>query len=71
MKPKHERLISDSLFYCFVDFGHGLEDRAQTYIVPSGVVAAAIRESHQHWLNTPGAKGQAHSQGFSGQAVSA
>jgi hypothetical protein len=60
MKPKHERLISDSLFYCFVDFGDGFEDRPQTYVVPSRVVAAAIRDSHQHWLKTPGVRGQAH-----------
>jgi hypothetical protein len=60
MKPKHERLISDSLFYCFVNFGDGFEDRTQTYVIPSSVVAAAIRDSHQHWLKTPGAKGQAH-----------
>lgn len=60
MKPKHERLIADSLCYCFVNFGDGLEDRTQTYVVPSRVVAAAIRDSHQHWLKTPGAKGQAH-----------
>jgi hypothetical protein len=60
MKPKHERLISDSLFYCFVNFGDDLEDRTQTHVVPSGVVAAAIRDSHRHWLNRPGAKGQAH-----------
>ena len=26
MKPKHEALVSDSLFYCFVNFGDGLED---------------------------------------------
>jgi len=60
MKPKHERLISDSLFYCFVDFGDGFKDRTQTYVVPSRVVAAAIRDSHQHWLKTPGVKGQAY-----------
>ena len=60
MKPKHERLISDSLFYCFVNFGDGLGDRTETYVVPSAVVATAIRDSHQHWLRTPGKKGQAH-----------
>jgi hypothetical protein len=60
MKPKHERLISEPLFYCFVNFGDGLEDRTKTYVVPSRVVAAAIRDSHQHWLKTPGVKGQAH-----------
>jgi hypothetical protein len=60
MKPKHERLISESLFYCFVNFGDGLEDRTKTHVVPSRVVAAAIRDSHQHWLKTPGVRGQAH-----------
>jgi len=60
MKPKHERLISDSLFYCFVNFGDGLEDRTKTHVVPSHVVAAAIRESHQYWLKSPGVKGRLH-----------
>jgi hypothetical protein len=59
MKPKHERLISDSLFHCFVNFGDGFDDRTQTHVVPSRVVAEALRNSHQHWLKTPGVKGQA------------
>ena len=33
MKPKHERLISDSLFYCFVNFGDGLEDRISNMVL--------------------------------------
>jgi hypothetical protein len=60
MKPKHERLISDSLFYCFVNFGDGFSDPTLTYVIPSRIVAAAIRDSHQHWLKTPVARGQAH-----------
>jgi hypothetical protein len=60
MKPKHGELISESLFYCFVDFGDGFEDLPRSFVVPSSVVAAAIRDSHQHWLKTPGKKGQAH-----------
>lgn len=60
MKPKHERLIGDSLFYCFVDFGVGLDSTTATYVIPSKVVAAALKESHQCWLETPGKKGQAH-----------
>lgn len=60
MKPKHEQLVSDSLYYCFVNFGNHLDDQTQTHVVPSNVVAAALRDSHQHWLKTPGAKGQAH-----------
>lgn len=60
MKAKHERLIAGSLFYCFVDFGSGLDDRTVTYIIPSNIVATALRLSHQRWLQTPGKKGQAH-----------
>jgi hypothetical protein len=60
MKPKHEELVSDFLFYCFVDFGDGLEAQPRTLVVPSGVVATAIRDSHQQWLKTPGKRGQAH-----------
>jgi hypothetical protein len=60
MKPKHEELVSEFLFYCFVDFGDGFEDLPRTLVVPSGIVAAAIRDSHQNWLKIPGKKGQAH-----------
>jgi hypothetical protein len=60
MKPKHEGLVSDSLFYCFVNFGNGLDDRIQTWVVPSQEVAAVLRDSHQYWLKKPGVKGQAH-----------
>ena len=60
MKPKHERLISNSLFYCFVNFGDDFKDKTLTYVVPSAVVAAAVAESHRHWLEKPGKKGQAH-----------
>src|SRR6266852_9600700 len=60
MKPKHERLVSNSLYYCFVNFGNDLDDRTQTHVVPSSVVATALRDSHQHWLKTPGAKAQPH-----------
>jgi hypothetical protein len=58
MKPKHEQLIADRLFYCFVDFGASLDFSPVTYVVPSKVVAEAIRDNHQLWLRTPGMKGQ-------------
>jgi hypothetical protein len=60
MKPKHETLVSDSLFYCFVDLGEGFDEMPRTLVVPSSAVASAIREAHAHWLKTPGKKGQAH-----------
>lgn len=60
MKDKHERIVSDSLFYCFVDFGVGLEENTITYVIPSRIVAIVLREAHQRWLATPGQQGQAH-----------
>jgi hypothetical protein len=30
------------------------------YIIPSEVMAKNISEAHEHWLSTPGKKGQAH-----------
>jgi hypothetical protein len=43
-----------------VDFADGFEDLPRTFVVPSSVVAAAIRDSHEYWLKIPGKKGQAH-----------
>ena len=58
MGQKHEMLTSPNLFYCFVDFGKSLADQPKTWVVPSEIVAKSLREMHQDWLNTPGAKGQ-------------
>lgn len=60
MSQKHERLKSENLFYCFLDVGKAPGDSPLCYVVPSAVVAAVLDESHQHWLKTPGKKGQAH-----------
>ena len=56
MKEKHEKLISENLFYCFVD----LQDNPVVYVLPSKVVAAVLKEAHNIWLNTPGKNGQKH-----------
>jgi hypothetical protein len=32
-------------------------------VIPSGVVADAITQAHQKWLDTPGKKGHAHKDG--------
>jgi hypothetical protein len=58
MSKKHEGLNAPTLFYCFVDFGAGTASKAFTYVVPAGVVATALAETHQAWLDQPGKKGQ-------------
>ncbi len=63
MKQKHERLVSNWLFYCFVDLGSDFLDRTTTYVVPSDVVATALSDSHRKWLETPGMHGQPHKDG--------
>jgi hypothetical protein len=60
MKPKHEELVSPSLFYCFVDFRAALTEQPKCWVVPSAVVATALRETHQAWLAAPGRNGKPH-----------
>ncbi|SRR6266446_3067754 len=60
MKAKHELVRSEFIFYCFVDFGSGLDSKTVTYVVPSAVVATVLTESHRIWLKTPGKKNQPH-----------
>jgi len=57
MSEKHESITGEDIFYCFVDF----EPSSPTvHVVPSNVVAKAVRVDHQIWLNTPGRHGQPH-----------
>jgi hypothetical protein len=58
MSRKHESLMAASLYYCFVDFGDGTDQPPVTHVIPAAVVAKALAECHQAWLNQPGAKGQ-------------
>ena len=58
MRPKHEDLVAEKLFYCFVDFGKTPQDRPSVFVMPSAVVAEVLKASHRAWLSTPGAKGQ-------------
>jgi hypothetical protein len=60
MKPKHQELSSPNLFYCFVDFRASLTDQPKCWVVPSAIVADALRTTHQAWLAMPGKKGQPH-----------
>ncbi len=58
MQKKHEIIATDDLFYVFVDLGRRPSDEAVSHIIPSQIVAEAIRLSHQAWLKTPGKNGQ-------------
>lgn len=60
MSKKHESIVSPTLFYCFVDMGKSESDSPVTFVIPSTVVAAVLREAHQLWLDTPGKNGRAH-----------
>ena len=60
MRPKHERLSSPQLFYCFVDFGLDPGLKPIVYVVPSSDVATFIRTTHGYWLSIPGVRGQPH-----------
>ena len=55
----HENILSDNLFYIFVDLRLGNE-KPDFYIVPSEVVAKYIRESHANWLKTRSKSGEKH-----------
>jgi len=57
MSEKHETVIDEDLFYCFVDFE---PSEPKVYLMPAKVVANIIREGHANWLATPGKRGQAH-----------
>lgn len=58
MKAKHETIVRDSLFYCFVDFGTGLTDTPRCRIMPSATVAEALTKSYRKWFSTPGRGGK-------------
>lgn len=59
MKPKHEEMIVDDLYYVIVDVGKGPSDQTTCYVLPK-VVADCIRLCHKVWLDTPGRGGRPH-----------
>lgn len=59
MGQKHEKIIQESLLYCFVEFGE-IADATRCWVVPSNIVAEAVRDSHAAWLALPGRNGQPH-----------
>ncbi len=58
MRPKHEEIMGDRLFYCFVDFGSTPDDDPLIFVMPSGIVAEVISSSHRSWLLNPGKNGR-------------
>lgn len=60
MKPKHETIVADDLFYVFVDVGKQASDPTVSYVLPSRVVADCIRDCHRVWFDTPGKGGRPH-----------
>jgi hypothetical protein len=58
MSQKHERLVSPTLFYTFVNFRNGPDELPTCLVVPSEIVAGTLATAHQLWLGQPGAKGQ-------------
>jgi hypothetical protein len=57
MGEKHEVINDKDLFYCFVSM-EGAE--TSVYVVPAAKVAKVVKDSHDTWLKTPGAKAQKH-----------
>lgn len=58
MKPRHESIVVDDLFYVFVDVGKRSSAPTVSYILRSSVVANCIRRCHRVWLDTPGRGGR-------------
>lgn len=51
MSAKHEPRVSEDLFYVFVVL-RGCTELPRFFVVPSGYVAAYVREQHAYWLRT-------------------
>lgn len=60
MKKKHETIVGERLFYCFVDLGSEEGHSPQVYVIPSSKVAEVIKRAHEIWLETPGRGGRKH-----------
>lgn len=62
MKAKHEEILGERLFYCFVDFGKSPQDRPAVFVMPSAICAKVLAESHAAWLSNPGKGGHQRKQ---------
>ncbi len=57
MQAKHQEIVDDDLYYCFVDFE---PEHPTVHVVPAVVVAETLAAGHKLWLETPGKHGQQH-----------
>jgi hypothetical protein len=60
MKEKHEHLVAENLFYCFVDLEVDKDRMPIVYIIPSDIVAEVITKTDDIWLVSPGRGGRPH-----------
>jgi len=60
MKEKHEDLVSDNLYYCFVDFDVNDGQLPKVYIIPSKIVAEVVKKTDAIWMDVPGKNGRPH-----------
>jgi hypothetical protein len=59
LNEKAEELISDNVFYVFVNLNN-LKQTPEYHIVPSKIVSEQLSTGHKNWLSTPGKNGQPH-----------
>lgn len=57
MGRKHEDIRGARLFYVFVDLGIPDGVAPDCFVIPSDVVADAVKETHAAWLRNPGKNG--------------
>lgn len=60
MHARHEGVVSEQLFYCFVDLTGDEVGLPAVFVIPSAVVARTLRETHGIWLASVGRNGRAH-----------
>lgn len=58
LSKKNEDIIGDNIIYFFVSLNE--MEVPEYHIVPSKIVAEAVKSSHKEWLKTPGRNGQKH-----------
>ena len=50
LNSKVEEMVSEHMFYAFVDLGKDNSSPPVTYILPSSIVATCTKKCHQAWL---------------------
>lgn len=60
MRPRHAEVSDARLLFVFVNFAHSggaLETAPEVFVVPSAIVADALKTTHEIWLRNPGKNG--------------